>query len=114
VCRGRPSCGAVEPTWITLAVAWVRLAFDARTLAKFAARLRALLGRGVNTGCDSLSGGSGQVGKDDRRLYICPECDGSQVVVKWKRADVGEEQEIATTELCPTCDGSGQILGPST
>jgi hypothetical protein len=61
VCRGRPSCGAVEPTWITLAVAWVRLAFDARTLANFAARLRALLGRGVNTGFDSLSGGSGQV-----------------------------------------------------
>jgi hypothetical protein len=71
--------------------------------------------RGVNTGCDSLSGGAGaDVGKDDRRLYICPECNGSQMVVRWKRADVGEEQEIATTELCPTCDGSGQILGPST
>lgn len=54
------------------------------------------------------------MGKDDRRLYICPQCNGSQVVVKWKRADLDEEQEIATTELCPTCDGSGQILGPST
>jgi hypothetical protein len=96
-------------------VAWVRLAFDARTLANFAARLRAppwdrgeywvrFAERRVGAG----------VGKDDRRLYICPECNGSQVVVKWKRADVGEEQEIATTELCPTCDGSGQILGPST
>lgn len=31
-----------------------------------------------------------------------------------ERADVDEEQEIATTELCPTCDGSGQILGPPT
>lgn len=54
------------------------------------------------------------MGKDERRLYTCPQCNGSQVVVKWKRADVGDEQEVATTELCPTCDGSGQILGPST
>jgi DnaJ-class molecular chaperone len=68
-----------------------------------------------DTGIRSLGRWSGAgVGKDDRRLYTCPECGGSQVVVKWKRADVGEEQEIATTELCPTCDGSGQILGPST
>lgn len=28
------------------------------------------------------------------------------MVVKWKRADVDEEHEIATTELCPTCDGA--------
>jgi len=42
--------------------------------------------------CDSLSGVSGaSVGKDDRRLYTCPQCNGSQVVVKWKRADVDEE-----------------------
>ena len=64
-------------------------------------------------GRPALAEGSG-VGKDERRLYTCPQCNGSQVVVKWKRAEVDEEQEIATTELCPTCDGSGQILGPST
>jgi predicted RNA-binding Zn-ribbon protein involved in translation (DUF1610 family) len=51
------------------------------------------------------------LGKDDRRLYTCPKCGGSQVVVKWKRADVGEEQEIATTELCPTCGWLGANPG---
>jgi DnaJ-class molecular chaperone len=69
----------------------------------------------VNTGCGRSAEGSGAgVGKDDRRLYTCPQCHGSQVIVKWKRAEVDEEQQRATTELCPTCDGSRQILGPST
>jgi DnaJ-class molecular chaperone len=54
------------------------------------------------------------VGKEQRRLYTCPQCGGSQVIVKWKRADLGEQQEAQTTETCPTCDGSGQILGPVT
>jgi DnaJ-class molecular chaperone len=56
------------------------------------------------------------VGKDQRRLYTCPQCGGTQVIVKWKRADVDEHpevQEVQTTELCPTCDGSGHVLGPS-
>jgi DnaJ-class molecular chaperone len=57
------------------------------------------------------------VGKDQRRLYECPQCNGAQVITKWKRADLDDDsevQEIQTTEDCPTCDGAGQILGPST
>lgn len=54
------------------------------------------------------------MGKDQRRLYICPQCNGAQVIVVWKRADVDDRQELPMTESCPTCDGSGQILGPST
>jgi DnaJ-class molecular chaperone len=64
-----------------------------------------------------VEGSGADVGKDDRRLYTCPQCDGAQVITKWKRADLTDDpevQEIQTTELCPTCDGSGQILGPST
>lgn len=60
--------------------------------------------------------GSG-VGKDQRRVYTCPQCGGARVVTKWKQAgldDAPEVQEIQTTEDCPTCDGAGQILGPST
>lgn len=62
------------------------------------------------------TGGSG-VGKDQRRVYTCPQCNGAQVITTWKRADLDgdpETQEIQTTEDCPTCDGSGQILGPPT
>ncbi|MGH3916611.1 MAG: hypothetical protein ACRDTC_24845 [Pseudonocardiaceae bacterium] len=57
------------------------------------------------------------MGKEQRRLYTCPQCGGAQVITKWKRADLADDpdvQEVATTELCPTCDGAGQILGPST
>ncbi|MEO7194445.1 MAG: hypothetical protein ABIZ05_06425 [Pseudonocardiaceae bacterium] len=60
-----------------------------------------------------MDGGS----KDERRLYVCPQCNGAQVVTKWEQADLTdhpEVEEIQTTELCPTCDGSGQILGPPT
>jgi len=56
------------------------------------------------------------VSKDQRRLYICPQCNGAQVIVKWKRAELGdhpETYELPTTEICLMCDGSGQILGPS-
>lgn len=57
------------------------------------------------------------MGKDQRRVYTCPHCNGAQVIAKWKRADLDndpEVQEIQTTEDCPACDGAGQILGPST
>ncbi len=57
------------------------------------------------------------MGKDQRRLSICPQCNGAQVIMKWKRANLDghpEIQEIQTRENCPTCDGSGQILGPAT
>lgn len=37
-------------------------------------------------------------GKDKRCLYTCPRCGGAQVVVVWKRAEVGEEREMATEE----------------
>jgi hypothetical protein len=56
------------------------------------------------------------VSKDQRRLYICPQCDGAQVITKWKRAELDEDpgmRELPTTEICLMCDGSGQILGPS-
>ena len=56
------------------------------------------------------------MGKDQRRLYTGPQCGGTQVIVKWKHADLdeySEVQEVQTMELCPTCDGSGHILGPS-
>ncbi len=57
------------------------------------------------------------MGKDQRRRYICPQCNGTQVIMKWKRATLDghpEVQEIQTMENCPTCDGSGQLLGPAT
>ncbi len=56
------------------------------------------------------------MGKDQRRVYTCPQCGGSGVITKWKRSDLddAEVQEIQTTEDCPTCDGAGQILGPPT
>lgn len=57
------------------------------------------------------------MGKDQRRLSICPQCYGAQMIIKWKRAnlrDHPEVQEIQTAENCPICDGSGQILGPTT
>lgn len=57
------------------------------------------------------------MGKEQRRVYTCPQCSGSQVIAKWKQADLDDDpevQEILTTEDCPTCDGAGQILGPST
>jgi hypothetical protein len=57
------------------------------------------------------------MGKDQRRLYLCPQCHGAQVTMEWKRASLNghsEVQEIRTTENCPTCDGSGQLLGPAT
>lgn len=60
--------------------------------------------------------GEGDVSKDQRRLYICPHCDGTQVIVKWKRAELTdnpENHDLPTTELCPMCDGSGHVLGPS-
>ena len=56
------------------------------------------------------------MGRDQRRLYICPLCNGAQVIVKWKRAKLSEHpevEELPTTELCPMCDGSGNLLGPS-
>ncbi len=57
------------------------------------------------------------MGKDQRRLYVCPHCNGTRVIMKWKRSRLHghpEVQEIQTKENCPTCDGSGQILGPTT
>ncbi|MGH3887086.1 MAG: hypothetical protein ACRDSZ_11065 [Pseudonocardiaceae bacterium] len=57
------------------------------------------------------------MGKDRRRVYTCPQCNGAQVIVKWKRADLNgnpKVQQIQTMEDCPTCDRAGQILGPST
>ncbi|MGH3838744.1 MAG: hypothetical protein ACREX8_18755 [Gammaproteobacteria bacterium] len=57
------------------------------------------------------------MGKGQRRVYTCPQCNGAQVIMKWKRADLDDDpevREIQTTEDCPTCDGAGQILGPST
>jgi DnaJ-class molecular chaperone len=54
------------------------------------------------------------MGKDQRRLYTCPQCDGSQEIMVWKHADLDEQQQVQSTEICPTCDGSGQILGPPT
>lgn len=59
----------------------------------------------------------GRMGKDDRRLYICPQCGGTQVIIRWDQANLTEQpgvEEIPTTQLCPTCDGSGHILGPPT
>ncbi|HKR49635.1 MAG TPA: hypothetical protein VJT72_08655 [Pseudonocardiaceae bacterium] len=56
------------------------------------------------------------MGKEQRRVYTCSQCNGAQVIMKWKRADLTggpEVQEIQTAEDCPTCDGAGQILGPS-
>ena len=56
------------------------------------------------------------MGKEQRRVYMCSQCNGAQVIMKWKRADLTagpEVQEIQTAEDCPTCDGAGQILGPS-
>jgi ssDNA-binding Zn-finger/Zn-ribbon topoisomerase 1 len=57
------------------------------------------------------------MGKDQRRLAICPQCNGAQVIIKWKRANLNDHpgvQEIQTAENCPICDGPGQILGPTT
>jgi DnaJ-class molecular chaperone len=57
------------------------------------------------------------MGKEQRRVYTCPQCNGAQVITKWKRgelSEVPEVREIQTAEGCPTCDGAGQILGPST
>lgn len=57
------------------------------------------------------------MGKDQRRVYSCPQCGGAGLITKWKRADVDDEpetREIQTTEDCPTCDGAGQVLGPPT
>lgn len=57
------------------------------------------------------------MGKDQRRVYSCPQCNGAQVIIEWKQAQLDgdpEVQEIQTLEGCPTCDGAGQILGPST
>lgn len=54
--------------------------------------------------------------KDQRCLYICPHCNGAQVIVKWKRAKLDqhpEVDELPTTQICPMCDGSGHILEPS-
>jgi hypothetical protein len=51
------------------------------------------------------------VDKDQRSLYVCPQCNGAQVVMKWKRAqldDHPEVPEIQTLEDCPTCDGLGR------
>jgi RNA polymerase subunit RPABC4/transcription elongation factor Spt4 len=53
------------------------------------------------------------VGEENRRLYVCPQCGGTQVITVWKAADVAGEPEVATSELCPVCDGSGQVLGPN-
>lgn len=70
-------------------------------------------------GCRGSSSGSEGVGmgKDQRRLSICPQCHGAQVSIGWKRANLDdhpEVQEIQTAKNCPTCDGSGQILGSTT
>jgi hypothetical protein len=54
------------------------------------------------------------VGKDNRRLYVCPACNGAQTIAVWKTADLPDEPEAATEELCRLCDGSGHILGPNT
>lgn len=57
------------------------------------------------------------MGKEQRRVYTCPQCNGAQVITKWKQAGLQEDpdvREIQTMEGCPTCDGAGQILGPST
>ncbi|MGH3695215.1 MAG: hypothetical protein ACRDRX_14720 [Pseudonocardiaceae bacterium] len=57
------------------------------------------------------------MGKDQRRVYNCPQCNGAQVIIEWKQAQLSgdpEVLEIQTMEGCPTCDGAGQILGPST
>ena len=56
------------------------------------------------------------VSKDHEQLFICPLCNGTQLIVKWKRAKLSEHpevEELPTTELCPMCDGSGNLLGPS-
>lgn len=60
---------------------------------------------------------SSGVSKEQRRLYICPQCNGARVIPKWQQANLTDHPEVAeiqTTELCPTCDGSGQILGQPT
>jgi DnaJ-class molecular chaperone len=57
------------------------------------------------------------MGKDQRRLYVCSQCHGAQVILEWRRASLAgypELQEAWATQNCPTCDGSGQILGPAT
>jgi hypothetical protein len=41
------------------------------------------------------------VGKDQRRVYTCPQCGGARVITKWKRADLDDDpevQEILTVE----------------
>jgi DnaJ-class molecular chaperone len=56
------------------------------------------------------------VAKEQRRVYTCPQCNGAQVIVKWKQADLNEDPEMRETQTmedCPTCHGTGQILGPS-
>ncbi|MGH3808463.1 MAG: hypothetical protein ACRDRU_17945 [Pseudonocardiaceae bacterium] len=57
------------------------------------------------------------MGKDQRRLYVCSQCHGIQVMMEWKHASLRghpDVQEIRTMENCPICDGSGQLLGPVT
>jgi ssDNA-binding Zn-finger/Zn-ribbon topoisomerase 1 len=54
------------------------------------------------------------VGREQRRVYTCPQCNGAQVILRWKRAHLGDQphvREIQTMEHCPICDGAGQILG---
>jgi DnaJ-class molecular chaperone len=57
------------------------------------------------------------VGKEQRRLYVCPQCNGAQMIIEWKRAQLSdhpEVEEVQATEICPACDGAGQILGSAT
>lgn len=55
------------------------------------------------------------MGKEQRRVYTCPTCNGARVITTWKRAELDnhpEVREIQTMAGCLTCDTSGQIFGP--